>query len=574
MKLYLKMSDFYPQQIITANKIICGFVHSYRNILLIAQMQCGKSATSLYVAFTMLKNNIVKNIVLFSGVSEITLKTQWELAINRSIKYFEHKFNMKINRKNIHIIWSNDIENHDPIPNSIYLHDESHYAQTNGNRPYKWYEKNNISVNGHDTTLKERNIYWLSISATPCSELSNIKIKNQNKGIIILPVDDTYIGIKTFVENNHFFRTNYEDFGETFENICRNIPEKSYSLIRYRLNNISNTIRQITDRYNIKIMTYNSNDSSDIKDIKELEKEPEMKTMIFVSGKLRCGKSIPKKYVSTIIETSHNPNTDTILQGLIGRCCGYYNPEFKIRIYVSEISLKGILEYKNAIDNNFKIGFGKSKNVPHYIGSELFSKTSGKDLFGNDFTDFNKTENLIEYINFTISQNNTNLDRLKLDKRYYNQENLKTIFDAIKKQNPMVKIKRRIYLGNSTKKELKQLTIYENKKNSIYLREICKTIGEKISGSKKELIKRILKHQKESNYMYIININFEYKTESSTFESNSSVSEPKSVNVNCDKCDQCNEKYCINICRCINCVSKGLKPYMISDLSNIVFQYL
>ena len=586
------MVVFYRLQINTAKKIICGFLNSVRTILLIAQCQSGKTHSALYAALTMLKNKNVENIVIFSGISEKSLKEQWIESINESIEQFglidKEAIHTNLQGKSlgrtelysaIHIVWSKDMKDHEPIPNSIYLHDESHYAQTIGNRPHRWLEEHNISLNGNDTILKELNIYWLSISATPCSELSDIKKENQNKHMIVLPVDEKYTGIKQFVDNGQFYGTNQGEIDKRlFKRMCKRIPDKSYCLIRYTSNKIKNLIYKVTKKYGIKVLTYNSTKSSDLKSIDELEKEPDVKTMVFVSGKLRCGKRLPIQHVSTIINTSKNPNTDTILQGLIGRCCGYNKSKFKIRIYISEMSMRGILEYKYAVDNNFNIGFGHSKNVPKYADTNpntttitvdrVFPKTNEKEIFHKDLTDLDFRDRFTEMLQVYINQRKTELVNIKLSKTYYNKKKLKKIFKKIKKKNPNVQFEKKLFYNDTSEEKLSKLTVHPSKKdNKVCLREICKTIGKRISGSKKFLVNRILSNQEDSNEIHIISLKFHYSTGSSS-SSAIDLTEYK-----CTKCTKCEEQICVNECKCNVCMMKVVTNYVIPDLARIIICY-
>lgn len=574
------MVIFHRLQINTAKKIICGFINSFRNILLIAQMQSGKTHTALYAALTMFKNKNVENIVIFSGISETSLKKQWIESIDESIEYFEQEYKITINKDAIHIVWSKDMKDHELIPNSIYLHDESHFAQTLGNRPHRWLEENNLSINGNDTILKENNIYWLSISATPCSELSNIKKEKQNKQTIVLPVTKDYSGIKQFVDNKHFYGTNRGEIDKKlFTEICKRIPDKSYCLIRYTSNKIKGLIYKVTKGYGIKVLTYNSTKSSDLKSIDELKKEPDMKTMVFVSGKLRCGKRLPIQYVSTIINTSKNPNTDTILQGLIGRCCGYNKSKFKIQIYISESSMRGIMEYKYAVDNDFNVGFGHSKNVPQYADTnpnqttirvdKVFPKTNEKEIFHKDLTDLDFRDKFVEMIQVYIDQERDELVNIKLSKTYYNKKRLKKIFKNLKKNNPTVQFEKKLFFNNSSKKKLSKLTVFPSKKDisKLCLREICKTIGTRISGSKDLLINRIVDNQVESNDIHIISLKFHY----SVGTGSSSIIDLNEEN--CTKCTKCNEKICVNECKCNACMMKLVTKHIIPDLADIIVGY-
>ena len=63
----------------------------------------------------------------------------------------------------------------------------------------------------------------------------------------------------------------------------------------------------------------------DINDI--LKKEPKKHTIIFIKDKLRCSKTLYKKYLGVLYEryTSIIPDDNVIIQGLIGRDTGYDN---------------------------------------------------------------------------------------------------------------------------------------------------------------------------------------------------------------------------------------------------------
>lgn len=558
---------FYKLQINTAKKIVCNFIHTYRHILLIAQMQSGKTGTALYTALYLYLENKIKNIVIFSGVTDSTLKEQWIESIDEAVSYFEDNHGLKIDRENIEIVWGRDIVDHLPINNSIYIHDESHYAQTIGNRPHKWCVDNEISLNGNDTNLKKKNIYWLSISATPCSELSNIHREEQNKKIIVLPTEDGYTGVLDFVNNRQFYGTNMGEIDKTvFKKICKNIQPNSYCLMRKTSTEFEPFIYKVAKKYNIKIKTYNSKNTSNIKSIEELNKEPDQKTIIFISGKLRCGKRLPVKYVSTIVNSSQNPNTDTLLQGLIGRCCGYKKSNFNIKFYVSELSWRGIMEYVNAVNNNFNVGVGKSKNVPNYNDTVDFPKTNKKEVFYSDLTDIDFCERFSEMIHFYINKRTPELTNIKLNKKYYSEEKFHNTMKEIQDQYPNIDIQARVFYNDYDYSDLQRLTVFPSKKHPFCLREICKAMKQKISGKKKDLIDRIYFGQMEQDdtYIYILNIQFNYPQ--STVPSNASISD-------CSKCTECNEKYCVNECTCDNCIVNELNPYIIKDIGGIITQY-
>ena len=73
-------SPFYPNQISAANSIINEF-QTKHYVQLQAQMQSGKTGCGLYTAFQMLQNQTIQNCFIVSGMSDISLKSQWQNEI-------------------------------------------------------------------------------------------------------------------------------------------------------------------------------------------------------------------------------------------------------------------------------------------------------------------------------------------------------------------------------------------------------------------------------------------------------------------------------------------------------------
>jgi hypothetical protein len=71
-----------------------------------------------------------------------------------------------------------------------------------------------------------------------------------------------------------------------------------------------------------------------------LESAPPRTTIVIVDGRLRCGKRLVKNHIGAVWETSKGANTDTIIQGLLGRMCGYDVPEVKPLIFLPPKCLK------------------------------------------------------------------------------------------------------------------------------------------------------------------------------------------------------------------------------------------
>ena len=49
-------------------------------------------------------------------------------------------------------------------------------------------------------------------------------------------------------------------------------------------------------------------------------------TVILLKDRLRAGKVVPKEHIGFVWEDATSSKTDTLVQGLLGRMCGYYDP--------------------------------------------------------------------------------------------------------------------------------------------------------------------------------------------------------------------------------------------------------
>jgi len=70
---------------------------------------------------------------------------------------------------------------------------------------------------------------------------------------------------------------------------------------------------------------YDTTDQARIDSLECLNNEPERNTLILVKDHCRMGQQLPKQNISFVIETAVISRTDVLLQGLLGRMCGYHN---------------------------------------------------------------------------------------------------------------------------------------------------------------------------------------------------------------------------------------------------------
>jgi hypothetical protein len=91
-----------------------------------------------------------------------------------------------------------------------------------------------------------------------------------------------------------------------------------------------------------------------VQDCSIFKQKPTKRTLILINGFLRMGKVLPKEHVFAVIDTSDKSNTDTLLQGLLGRICGYYSK----RIYYYHNHNKAT--FFRELDDYFQFAEGKT----------------------------------------------------------------------------------------------------------------------------------------------------------------------------------------------------------------------
>ena len=299
----------FPSQNQSALDIFNTFEHN-DYCLFVAQMQSGKTGTYIRTAQLMLQAKRVSNIVVFSGNREKELRIQTQLRIQRDII---SPFTS--------VVWGSSL--HSFVPSSLptlYIWDESHFAQSKGQAVHSFLTKCSLapSKNGQNGN------FFLSVSATPFSELHNIYPSN----VVWMKHNPLYWGVKQMLRNQivPYFKKDIFDIVKLYNS--------GYSLIRI--------YDSIID-FGLPFILYDSDFSQDIDSI--LAVKPSQHTIIFLKGKLQMGKTIiHQQFINFCMETCITKKTDSLLQGFIGRFCGY-NTNHNTKIYIpSTIYFSGELQ--------------------------------------------------------------------------------------------------------------------------------------------------------------------------------------------------------------------------------------
>lgn len=361
----------FPNQIETGETIIQSFI-ALCWIILTAQMQSGKTGIYCFTAFEMFRLKKIEKILIISGVNDVELREQtkrsfmchlWGTCDDEDHNHVQNSYYKILNEMRENIEGRNDLlcmrieKNHEVyfgtelkkfnidaggLRKTLIIYDESHYAQNFSNIPAKeFWAKCKINPNGNpeESQLVEREIFIVTVSATPYAEFSsnqhNVGGQKNFKRQVPAKVGHGYIGqeyfeshgnIRTFAKKDGWEKTLSEYF--TTKDYS---GRKAYGIIRVSLTHQDklHSLEGI-ENWDIKYCDRKTKNIASI--LKQMKSEPERHTLIVIKGFFRMGKELPKEHIDFVMETSVG-KTDTAVQGLLGRMCGYHT-NYTVQIFV------------------------------------------------------------------------------------------------------------------------------------------------------------------------------------------------------------------------------------------------
>jgi hypothetical protein len=382
-------SQFYPNQKSAAEEILTNFAADTRYVMLSAQMQSGKTGCAFYVMFDMLISEKIDKVFIMSGSSETALREQWRekypihlvnFCQERGIK--DKKLVVQIGKKiQDGIVWRQDLLKKSDMFTDKYLiiWDESHFAVTENQILHKFYEKVGLlsGIQGDTSYLKTQNAYILSITATRCAEQArfvgaNDGVEVDDWKMVVMNPGEKYRGVQEMKtkglllpsfaiceKNMNALRSLFEKYSD----------QKKYFIIRC-MQPKEEFIVRIAEMMGIPILRYNMNTKKDT-NVETLEEEPEQFTLFLIRDMLRMGKELPKEYVAAVYECAGMSRTNTTLQGLVGRTCGYYTEETEdvdIDVYIpGGPENDAVNQYIESVESGFKKGLVNTALVPNQV---------------------------------------------------------------------------------------------------------------------------------------------------------------------------------------------------------------
>jgi len=377
------MATVHDNQIVCGKSIIKEFDNDKYHLLLLAQMQMGKSGTYWYVIYNMLfgTGNTVDNVLVLSGNRETELHQQVYQDKQEYKKWYfsqpevvegrtkdEIKTMKKSCAEKITILWGTQLSNTDykVKENTLIVWDEAHYAQSEDNTPDRFFKNQNLeSLINSSVSLddaRKNNVKVLSVSATPFSQLTVNCDNNDDSSIfkcMRLEPSPNYYGVKYYRDNNRIHKSFLLDYGhtESFTQLIdkyTSFEDPKFMIIRANNKDSYNIVLDVCNEREIECLIYDSTHKG--MDINILKNKPKKPTVVLITGMLRMGKVLHKQHINMVFESAtknkSSRKTDTGLQGLLGRVCGYSTNGFNIHVYVDPSLMIQVDQYIESYDSN------------------------------------------------------------------------------------------------------------------------------------------------------------------------------------------------------------------------------
>jgi hypothetical protein len=240
-----------------------------------------------------------------------------------------------------------------------------------------------LTMDGDAEKWAGTNIYCVSISATPLSEMIHLLKQDQPKQIVRLKPGNGYYGFRRMFELGRVFEA--KGFGrpedrDAFVQVLRDLysiqeytGKYKYALIRFSNSGHGDDYRRAMQGlidFPVKYIHFHSETMNIRRINKILETEPNEFTIIEVYHSLRAGIQMKTDNVCLVYETA-KAKTDSTVQGLPGRCTGYGKEKDGVLIYCHKKYLQNYVKLiESDFDprmtpkggNNIKVGHMKDPN--------------------------------------------------------------------------------------------------------------------------------------------------------------------------------------------------------------------
>jgi len=420
----------YPQEKKAAQEIIRSFSDGELWVMLLAQMQSGKSSTFKLVAAEMRRRGLIDRVVIFSGNRETDLRDQLlegheefkqsyfeflrsenlsekEQSIKDAKRQLEHSLHLEkilypimedwatmaletasleterilelirvyeedlknaehalfagvTEATTFEVQWGQSLKEFVPGGRTLFIWEEAHFGASKNQAVDQFMKQVGIQANGSSVP---EGCFVLSVSATPFAELSEKHHLHQGKKIVHLIPGPEYQSVEKLVRSGRVISVPNDRTG--MQKMLAKFTH-GYALVRAS-DKKQPVLTTIATAHGCDIKYVDMNHKCDLNEI--LKQRPERKTVIFLKGMCRMGKQLWKQHVSFVLETPNKSKTDTLLQGLLGRVCGYPKMDGDVKfqfegdVYIVNLNVTEIETFISLHSGNFTSICERAMNI-------------------------------------------------------------------------------------------------------------------------------------------------------------------------------------------------------------------
>ena len=331
--------DVHPQQVDAAQDIAELILRGARNVLLVAQMQAGKTGTVRFTLFLLQYVSMSlahtekfrkEKVYFICGMNDNDLLHQARRELGHFIPEENIMFNKQLQQV-MHVWSDSQLQTLDP---ALVVVDESHYGS------------NVEGMVDEFLSLFEKKPYVLSVSATAMAEV--VSAEASGTTIVSLGTSDEYYSLDE-MDKRGLLRQSHPvlngdgelspEFIDIFEDeysLQHKRKERKYNIIRVPTWGVYIEIQEHVKEYCYEmelIDAHSTAETGDVDDFNDyIREEPALFTLIVVYGKLRAGKQLDTTHVGFLYDTASS-TPDVIAQSLAGRACGYGKRWHGVRVY-------------------------------------------------------------------------------------------------------------------------------------------------------------------------------------------------------------------------------------------------
>jgi hypothetical protein len=328
----------YPEQCTAAQNIMAVFLAAtLRFAMLIARCQAGKTGAYLELIRIMLANGSIRRAYILCGSNDTDLRDQAHKDAKKALP--------EAYADGITILFRQDFKTRMDITNSLIVVDESHMDQTQKQELDVFLAEHGLTMDGNPRTLVEKNAFIVSVDATPYSELAALMHKESfPKHVEQLAPGEGYFGLADYFHKG-FVRPTYP-INSAFAEMVRS-GGKKYGLMRLTAGKHADEQEAAAIAVYTSLggeVKYHTAEREEIR-VADLGTAPRVPTLVIVRGRLRAGKVVEKQHIAFVWEGARVSKTDALVQGLLGRMCGYDVPQDdqgmpRIILFAPQSSLK------------------------------------------------------------------------------------------------------------------------------------------------------------------------------------------------------------------------------------------